>query len=279
MTKFWLITGASSGLGCTMTERVLKRGDRVVATVRREHALDELAERHSETLRVLLLDFSDPAAVRATVDRAFGKMGRIDVVVSNASYGALAAEELTDEQVDRQIATNLVGSIHLTRTSLPHLRARGGGRVLQLSSAGGQVAYPNFSLDHATKWGIQGFVEAVAQKVGSFGIDFVLLEPGPTAPKLGANLDQAPLMPIYDATPSGEVLPMFAESRFGAMKDEDAAIDAMIATADVDHPPLRLALGVMALEDIERSLAGRLDAVLAQKAGKDAGRQIAAQAA
>ena len=276
MTKTWLITGASSGLGRTMTERLLERGDRVVATVRRGNALDELAEHHGEALRVLLLDVSDPAAVRVTVDRAFGETGHIDVVVSNAGYGAFgAAEELTDEQIDRQIATNLVGSIQLIRASLPHLRAQGGGRVLQLSSAGGQVAYPNFSLYHATKWGIEGFVEAIAQEVGPFGVDFVLVEPGPTATKFGANLDQAPPMPIYDATPSGDVRRMFAEGRFGTMEDADAAIDAMIATADADHPPLRLTLGAMALEDIERALAERLDAVRAQRAGADASRPAA----
>lgn len=243
MTKTWLITGASSGLGRTMAEALLKRGDRVVATVRRDDALDDLAERYRETLRVLLLDVSDTAAVRATVNDAFGAMGRIDVVLSNAGYGAFgAAEELSDEQVDRQIATNLVGSVQVIRASLPHLRAQGGGRVLQLSSAGGQVAYPNFSLYHATKWGIEGFVEAVAQEVAPFGIDFVLIEPGPTATNFGANLDQASPMPVYDTTMSGEVRRMFAEGRFGVIEDAGATIGAIIATADADHPPLRLAL-------------------------------------
>ena len=147
----------------------------------RGNALHDLADRYDEALRVLPLDLNDVAAIRRTADRAFGEMGRIDVVVSNAGYGLFgAAEELSDAQIDRQIATNLVGSIQLIRASLPHLRAQGGGRVLQLSSTGGQVAYPNFSLYHATKWGIEGFVEAVAQETASFGIDFVLVEPGPT---------------------------------------------------------------------------------------------------
>lgn len=268
MTKTWLITGASSGLGRAMTGRLLERGDRVVATIRREGALDDLAGRFGDALHLHMLDVSDSAAVRRTVDRAFDEAGRIDVVVSNAGYGLFgAAEELADEQIDRQIATNLTGSIQLIRAGLPHLRAQGGGRILQLSSAGGQVAYPNFSLYHATKWGIEGFVEAVAQEVASFGIDFVLVEPGPTDTKFGMNLDAADAMPVYDATPSGDVRRMFVTGTFGVLEDARSAVDHMIAAAESDHPPLRLVLGDMAYQDIERALAERLAAVRSQKAG------------
>jgi NAD(P)-dependent dehydrogenase (short-subunit alcohol dehydrogenase family) len=100
------------------------------------------------------------------VDRSFAELGRVDVVVSNAGYGLFgAAEELSDAQVDHIIATNLTGSIQLIRSALPHLRAQGGGRIIQLSTYGGQVAFPGNSLYHATKWGIEGFCEAVAQEV------------------------------------------------------------------------------------------------------------------
>lgn len=136
--KTWLITGGSSGLGRIMTEKLLERGDRVVATVRRSDALDDLATRYGEHLRVLVLDVTDAHAVRRVVDDAFTSQVRIDVVVSNAGYGLFgAAEEVSDEQIERQIATNLVGSIQLIRASLPHLRAQGGGRIMQVSSEGG----------------------------------------------------------------------------------------------------------------------------------------------
>src|SRR3546814_8613956 len=83
---------------------------------------------------------------------AFDRTGHIDVVVNNAGYGLFGAgEEASDEQIDRQIATNLVGSIQCIRAALPHLRRQGGGRIVQVSSEGGQIAYPNFSLYHATK--------------------------------------------------------------------------------------------------------------------------------
>jgi NAD(P)-dependent dehydrogenase (short-subunit alcohol dehydrogenase family) len=88
---------------------------------------------------------TDVPAVRGVVKRVFEAMGRIDVVVNNAGYGLVgAAEEVTDAQIDRQIATNLTGSIQVVRAVLPYLRDHGGGRIVQVSSEGGQIAYPNF---------------------------------------------------------------------------------------------------------------------------------------
>lgn len=186
-TRHWFITGASSGFGRVLTEKLLARGDRVAATVRRPDALDDLRAEYGERLWTATLDLTEMAAVRQTVDRAFSELGRIDVVVSNAGYGLFgAAEEVTDEQVRHQIDTNLVGSIALIRAALPHLRAQGGGRILQVSSEGGQVTYPAFSLYHATKWGIEGFVDAVAKEVAPFGIAFTLVEPGPAGTNFGA---------------------------------------------------------------------------------------------
>ncbi|MBW6527816.1 SDR family NAD(P)-dependent oxidoreductase [Sphingomonas sp. RHCKR7] len=151
--KRWFITGASSGLGLGMTERLLQRGDAVVATARRVEALAALQASYPSQLSVEHLDVTDTAAVRRIVDAAFAN-GRVDVVVSNAGYGLFgAAEELSDLQIDRQIATNLTASVQLIRAVLPHLRVQGGGRVLQVSSEGGQMTYPAFSLYHATKWG------------------------------------------------------------------------------------------------------------------------------
>ena len=90
---------------------------------------------------------TDTAELRSVVEAAFAELGRIDVVVSNAGYGLVgAAEELTDEQIDRQLATNVLGPIQLTRAVLPHLRAQGGGRILQLSSIGGLTTFPGMSL-------------------------------------------------------------------------------------------------------------------------------------
>lgn len=116
MSKTWLITGASSGLGRLMTERLLARGDRVVATARREDSLADLRREHGDRLVVPVLDLTDTAGIRAVLASAFRQLGRIDVLVSNAGYGLFgAAEEVTDAQIDHQIATNLIGSLQFIR--------------------------------------------------------------------------------------------------------------------------------------------------------------------
>jgi NAD(P)-dependent dehydrogenase (short-subunit alcohol dehydrogenase family) len=178
-SRTWLITGVSSGFGRELTQQLLDRGDRVVGSVRNTGKVADLLERHPETFRAEVLDVTDTAAVHEVVDRSFAELGRIDVIISNAGYGLFgAAEELTDAQVEQIIATNLTGSIQLIRSALPHLRAQGGGRIIQISTYGGQVAFPGNSLYHASKWGIEGFVESVAQEVAPFGIGMTIVEPG-----------------------------------------------------------------------------------------------------
>ncbi|MFC1432496.1 SDR family NAD(P)-dependent oxidoreductase [Streptacidiphilus sp. N1-3] len=149
--RTWLITGVSSGFGHALTTQLLERGERVIGTVRDTAKVADLSSKHPDTFQARVLDVTDTTAVRKTVDEAFAA-GRVDVVVSNAGYGLFgAAEEITDAQVDHIIATNLTGSITLIRAALPHLRAQGGGRIVQLSTYGGQVAFPGNSMYHATK--------------------------------------------------------------------------------------------------------------------------------
>src|SRR5476649_380712 len=267
MTKTWFITGTSTGLGRLLTQRLLERGDRVVATLRKQGALDELLEKHGERLHVITLDVTDTQAIRAVVADAFTQMGRIDIVVSNAGYGLFGAgEEISDEQIERQIATNLLGSIQFIRAVLPALRAQGGGRIVQVSSEGGQIAYPNFSLYHASKWGIEGFVESVAQEVAPFGIDFLLVEPGPTGTNFAEGLDHAKTMACYEETPAGEVRRGVASGDFAINGDAVKTVDAMVTAADAAKPPLRLALGSTAYASIRQALTERLRVLEAQKA-------------
>lgn len=266
MAKSWFITGTSTGLGRILVERLLERGDRVVATLRKPGALDQLVTRYQERLHVVTLDVTDVDAIRLSVKEAFQHARRIDVVVSNAGYGLVgAAEEVTDLQIERQIATNLVGSIQLIRAVLPYLREQGGGRILQVSSEGGQIAYPNFSLYHATKWGIEGFVESVAKEVAPFGIDFVIVEPGPTVTNFRNGAVRAEPLAVYDNTPAGEVRKAIASGSFVLKGDATKTVKAMIDAADADKPALRLALGSSAYASISKALADRLEVLENQK--------------
>lgn len=267
MTQTWFITGASSGFGRGLTEKLLARGDRVAATLRKAGALDDLKAHHGERLRLASLDVTDTEAVRRVVNGAFDAMGRIDVVVNNAGYGLFgAAEEVSDDQIRHQIDTNLVGSIQVIRAALPHLRAQGGGRILQLSSEGGQIAYPNFSLYHASKWAIEGFVEAVAQEVAPFGIEFTIVEPGPAKTSFGGGLVSPPPMAVYERTPAGEVRRAVATGAFPVKGDPMKMVQAMIDSADRSPAPRRLTLGSDAYARVRAALADRLAALDAQKA-------------
>ncbi|EOC0266050.1 SDR family oxidoreductase [Cronobacter dublinensis] len=264
--KTWLITGASSGLGRLMCESLLARGDRVVASVRREGALEDMRAHYGEQLQVIMLDISKTDTIKPIIEAAFANAGRIDVVVSNAGYGLLgAAEELSDSQIERQIATNLIGSIQLIRAAIPLLRQQSGGRIVQLSSEGGQIAYPDFSVYHATKWGIEGFVEAVRQEVAAFGIDFLLVEPGPTATTFAAGLDIADALPVYNDTDAGNLRNALTRGEFAIKGDARKCVAAIIAAADATNPPLRLPLGSTAYQNIETALSQRLDALRAMK--------------
>lgn len=258
----WFITGASSGFGLGLTRQLLARGDRVAATVRNPQSLEALKAQHGQALRIYALDVTDDAAVARVITEAFSELGRIDVVVSNAAYGLFGAgEEVSDAQIRKQIDTNLVGSMQAIRAALPHLRAQGGGRILQLSSEGGQIAYPNFGVYHASKWGIEGFVEAVAQEVAPFGIQMTLIEPGPTATGFGGALDQADALPAYADTPSGAIRSALFGANAGGFSidgDVEKMVTAMIACADAAVAPRRLLLGSSAYTRVHAALRERL---------------------
>lgn len=266
MPTKWFITGASSGLGLEMTQQLLAQRHTVIATVRRPGQLTQLKQKYPERLDVVQLDLVELESIAAAVEAAFQRHRRIDVIVSNAGYGLFgAAEELTTEQIDRQLATNLTGSIHLIRAVLPLLRKQGGGRIVQVSSEGGQIAYPGFSLYHATKWGIEGFVEAVAQEVAPLGIDFIIAEPGPTGTNFGANLVQAIPLDAYEQTPAGAVRRAISDGSFEIKGDAARTASAIISAAESDKPPLRLTLGSTAYLSISQALSARLSALEAQR--------------
>lgn len=268
MSRTWFITGASSGFGRQLTEQLLARGSRVAATARRTETLDDLAARYGDQLWRGRLDVTDTATMREVVDRAFAALGRIDVVVSNAGYGLFGApEELTDEQIDRQIATNLTGSIQLARAATPHLRRQGGGRFIQVASIGGQIAFPAMSLYHATKWGIEGFWESSAPELAPFGIGVTIVEPGMARTNFGGGSVLAAALPEYADGPSGQLHRIAAGELppLPAPGDPVKIAAAIIASADQPEAPFRLTLGSDAYELATVALRDRLEALQAKR--------------
>jgi NAD(P)-dependent dehydrogenase (short-subunit alcohol dehydrogenase family) len=264
--KTWFITGTSSGFGRGLTEQLIARGDQVAATLRKPEQLEDLRGAAGDRLWTAQLDVTQPDEVHKVVDAAFARFGRIDVLVSNAGYALYGAiEEPTREQVRRVIDTDLIGSIDVIRAALPHLRAQGGGRILQVSSAGGQVAYPGFGFYHAAKWGIEGFCEALAAEVAQFGIGVTIVEPGATRTGFTAAKDTAPAMPEYDAGEFGEARRIQATGQFRGPNDAAAIVRAMIASADGDSAPLRLPLGSDTYKDLHAVYEQRLELLEASR--------------
>lgn len=247
MSRTWLITGVSSGFGFEMTKLLLEAGDTVIGTVRNSEKVKALIEAYPLSFDCRILDVTDVPAIHRLVAEAFAQHGRIDVIVSNAGYGLFGcAEELNDEEISHIIATNLTGSIMLIRDSLPYLRSQKGGRIIQMSTYGGQVAYPANSMYHATKFGIEGFCEAVSQEVSQFGIGVTLVEPGGARTEFRyGSAKVAKLMPEYDSCHG--FLNMLDPAQGLAPGDPVKMARRIIESVDMTPAPLRMVLGSQAL--------------------------------
>jgi NADP-dependent 3-hydroxy acid dehydrogenase YdfG len=264
--KTWFITGTSSGLGRLLTEKLLDQGHRVAATARKPETLNDLKSRYGDRLWTAQLDVTDTSAVKSVVNRAFEELEQIDVIVNSAGYALFcAAEEAADEQIRQQIDTNIIGSIQVIRAALPHLRSQKYGHILQLSSAGGQTTYPNFSYYHTTKWAIEGFCDTLAKEVEPLNIRVTIVEPGAHKTGFGTGMVTAPVMEAYEQTPAGDVRRAIANGTFPVKGDVNKTVQAMIDVVEVNPAPRRLAMGRDAYTDMRASLVSRLEELETQK--------------
>ena len=247
MTRTWLITGVSSGFGNEMMKKLLERGDIVIGTVRNTKKVEELIEKYPETFDCQILDVTDIERIHSFIPEMFEKHGKIDVVVNNAGYGLFgAAEELDYENILKILDTNLTAPIMIIHDALPYLRKQGGGRIIQLSSYGGQVAFAANSMYHATKFGIEGFCESVAQEVAKFNIGITIVEPGGARTQFRyGSAHVAKLIPEYDHVHG--FLNMLDPTKGLAPGDPSKMADRMIESVDVEPAPLRMVLGSQAL--------------------------------
>ncbi len=256
--RTWLITGVSSGFGYQMTKQLLAKGDVVVGTVRKKDKVADLIAKYPESFDCRILDMTDIAGVQKTVTDVFADHGTVDVIVSNAGYGLFGCvEELSCDQIDHILATNLVGAIRLIKTSLPFLRKQGGGRIIQISSYGGQVAFPASSMYHATKFGIEGFCESLAKEVEQFGIGVTIVEPGDARTEFRyGSAKIADLMPEYESCHG--FLDMRDASKGLAPGDPAKIAVRIIESVDRKKAPLRMILGSQALATTIQTLEDRI---------------------
>lgn len=259
MSKVWFITGASRGFGREWTLAALERGDAVVATARKVEALADLVAAHGDRVLPLALDVTDRAACFKAMDAAVAHFGRVDVVINNAGYGQFGMlEELSEAEARQQIDTNLFGPLWVTQAALPHLRAQGSGHLIQVSSIGGISAFAGLSIYHASKWGLEGMSQALAQEVAGFGIKVTLVEPGSFSTDWGdVSSLHATQLPAYDGFRAEAAKARAA--RKASRGDPSATRAAILTIVDAPQPPLRVFFGdgplAVATADYERRLA------------------------
>jgi NAD(P)-dependent dehydrogenase (short-subunit alcohol dehydrogenase family) len=245
MSKVWLVTGSASGLGRDIAEAVLASGDRLVATARDPHRLEDLVNKYGDQIRTAPLDVTDADAARAAVQAAVDAFGRLDVVVNNAGFGDFAPfEQLSPEKFKSLIDTNFYGVVNVTRAALPIMRKQKSGCILQISSVGGRLTRPGNAGYHAAKWAVGGFTESLAQEVAPFGVKVCALEPGGIRTNWGTRASQGmpDLLPEYEPTVGA-----FAEMLkpyWGRETGDPARIaQVVLRLAESDTLPAHLLLG------------------------------------
>lgn len=272
----WFITGASGGLASQIVRRLLDRGDRVAATIRKPGVLDDLQVQYGSQLWQAQLDLTHPQQIVEVVERAFTELGTIDVFVNNAAYGLYGAiEEVSDRQIEHQFATNVLGSLRAARAVMPHFRQQGRGHLVQISSMAGHYSVPGMGLYCSSKWAVEGAFEALAKEAAPFGIRTTLVEPGGIRTNfITSNAVIGERMDIYRNTEAGQLvslmkgeLPGYDMSMFNqiVIGDPDKMAQQIIRRVDEGEGPMRMALGSDAYEQIRAALLERLAALEAQK--------------
>lgn len=249
--KTIFITGASTGLGKTTAKLFQSRGWNVIATMRNPESETELTA--LENVTVLPLDVTNPEQIHSTVKKAI-ESSDIDVVFNNAGYGLIGPlEALTDDQIVKQLNTNLLGVIRVTQAFIPYFREKSSGTFITTTSIGGLIAFPLSSTYHATKWALEGWSESLAFELNTFGIDVKTVSPGGIKTDfVSRSLDSA-TSPVYE----GMINSLF--SNMEAMMDtasEPEVIAEVVYEAATDG---KKQLRYLAGEDAKALYAQRLE--------------------
>jgi NAD(P)-dependent dehydrogenase (short-subunit alcohol dehydrogenase family) len=257
MSKVWFITGAGRGMGVAFAKAALAAGHAVVASGRDSDHVSRALGRSSDLLAVKLdiTSRSDAeAAVRAAVDR----FGHIDVLVNNAaSFYAGYFEELTPEQMDRQLATSLVGPMNVTRAVLPVMRKQRSGHVFSISSSAGLSGFEFCTAYSASKFGLEGWMESLALEVAPFGITTTIVNPGFFRTELLTEQSTSYAAPSIDDYGERRAAQLaFWRGQNGKQSGDPAKLArALVLLAGDEPPPRRFIAGADAVAGAEQKIA------------------------
>jgi NAD(P)-dependent dehydrogenase (short-subunit alcohol dehydrogenase family) len=251
--RVWLITGASRGLGLSITQAALAHGDAVIATARKAKSVtDRLGEQAG--LLAVDLDVTNEHQIAIAIETAVARFGRVDVLVNNAGYGLVGAiEEAGPEEIRRIYDTNVFGLLNVTRAVLPHLRRQRSGHVINISSAGGYQSFPGYGIYCSTKFAVEGISEALHGELASLGVRVTVVEPGYFRTDFleDSSIVESPkVIDDYDST-AGES--RRSAKLYNHLQPGDPAklAQAMLRLVATENPPLRLQMGTDALAVVE----------------------------
>jgi NAD(P)-dependent dehydrogenase (short-subunit alcohol dehydrogenase family) len=255
--RTWFITGAGRGMGVEFAKAVLAAGDAVVATGRNPEAVVE-AVGDADDLLAVKLDVTNPADVTAAVQAAIERFGRIDVLVNNAAnfYGGYF-EELTPDQINRQLQTSLIGPMNVTRAVLRVMRRQRSGHVISISSTAGFTGFEYCSAYAASKFGLEGWMESLQAEVEPFGITTTIVNPGFFRTELLTKESAAYAeLSIDDYAERDAAQREWWESQNGQQPGDPAKLaEALVMTAGEEQPPRRFIAGADAIQLAEQKVA------------------------
>lgn len=261
--KVWLITGCSSGFGREIALAALAAGDKVVVTARKLESVSSIVAGFPETSMALALDVTRPEQIALVVDRATAHFGGIDVLVNNAGYGYVGAiEEGEDDAVRALFETNFFGALAMTKAVLPQMRQRGSGRIINNSSQAGLMANPGTGYYSASKYALEGLMEALGKELAPFNIFVTSIQPGAFRTDWSGRSMSRTQTPIADYQEHvGSRLDMISEIDGKQPGDPVRGAKAFIDIARQDNPPAQLLLGAGVLATYRDKLEGQLQSL------------------
>ena len=255
--KVWFITGAGRGMGLEFAKAALAAGDAVVATGRDPGAVTDAVGK-ADDLLVVKLDVTSRTDADAAVQAALGRFGRVDVLVNNAgNFYAGFFEELTPEQIERQLSTNLVGPMNVTRAVLPAMRKQRSGHIISVSSGAGLLGFEFGTAYAAAKHGLEGWMESLAAEVARFGIHTTIVNPGFFRSALLTNESTTYADPsIDDYADARTQLVEWWKAQNGRQAGDPAKLGgALVVIANEAQPPRRFLAGADAIALAEQKIA------------------------
>ena len=243
-TKVWFITGASKGMGLALTQLLLSKGEKVVATSRRLQSLKESIGEENQNFLPLKVDITSDPEVKAAVRRSIEKFGRLDVIVNNAGYSLVGSmEEVTDAEFRKTIDVNLFGTVNVIRAVMPYLRNQQSGHVINISSNCGYIGFANAGSYAAAKFAVIGLSESLSAEAEPFNVKVTAVAPGQFRTSFmeeGSLTFTANKIPVYKVAEAEAMWRSFSGQQIG---DPQKLANILYDVSRIEQPPLHLLLG------------------------------------